>query len=227
MRHELKYLVSQKQLMYLGTILNNLLEVDSHQGMNGYTIRSLYFDSEDDRYLNESINGVNKRNKYRIRIYDGSDKTVNFEKKITIGNLKDKSSSRINRDIVESIIQGDNIETDDEGVLKEVLLLRKTIRLQPKCIVEYDRFAYVSDIGNIRITFDRNLRTSTRVNEFFEDPLMIPIMDNDLHILEVKYDGILPGYLVRFINELNPERTSVSKYALCRQYIDNNGGNLL
>lgn len=223
MRHELKYLVTEKQLQIIQTRLEGLLSVDPHQGPNGYTIRSLYFDTEDDRFLYESESGIDNRTKYRIRTYDNKPSVVHFEKKYTINNLKDKLTSNINKGITEKIINGDDWYNEKGVVLDEVYALEKTEKLQPKVIVEYDRFAFVSDLGNIRITFDRNIRASAQLDEFFKDPIMIPVLPQDRHVLEVKYDGILPGYISRAIDLNNLERVSFSKYTLSRNVIHNNG----
>ena len=41
--------------------------------------------------------------------------------------------------------------------------------------------------------------------------------------MEVKFDGILPGYITRILGIGNLQRISFSKYVLCRNLINNNG----
>lgn len=223
MRHEIKYVVSERQLQIIQYRLSGLLGEDSHQGEDGYRVKSLYFDTDSDRFLYEGINGIDKRTKYRIRIYNNNPNVIHFEKKYTIDNLKNKLISSISKETTEKIISKNDWYNKKDVVLDEVYALEKAEKLQPKVIVEYDRYSYVSDIGNIRITFDRNIRACGQIDEFFNDPIMIPILPQDKHILEVKYDGILPGYISRAIDIKELNRVSFSKYVLSRNVIHNNG----
>ena len=75
----------------------------------------------------------------------------------------------------------------------------------------------------MRITFDRSIRASKDIEHFFEDVLTIPILPDQISLMEVKYDGILPGYISRLINTGDLQQISFSKYALCRNIINNNG----
>lgn len=117
----------------------------------------------------------------------------------------------------------DSIENNDE-VIQEVVMLNKTELLRPKVIVEYDRSAYISEIGNVRITFDRDVRASNVIEKFVDErPLFERILPSNKNIMEVKFDGILPGYITRILGIGNLQRISFSKYVLCRNLINNNG----
>lgn len=228
MRHEEKYICSESYLRILESRLRGFLDVDVNQGEDGYEIRSLYFDTEGDRLYEEGLEGIEQRNKYRVRIYNGNADVIKLEKKTSIKNLKQKKATLIEKEYVDGLIRGDdtgNVLEHEEGTLEsEIALLQKTANLRPKIIVSYNRKAFVSDLGNIRITLDRNIRTSDKVESFFEnDTIYYPVLPRGIHLLEVKYDGILPGYLVRLINFDNLERTAFSKYVLSREKMKNNG----
>lgn len=45
-----------------------------------HEIRSLYFDTPDDKALRDKINGVNIRDKFRIRYYNGDTSFISLEK---------------------------------------------------------------------------------------------------------------------------------------------------
>lgn len=47
----------------------------------------------------------------------------------------------------------------------------RTRLLPPKVIVEYDRVPYIYPQGNVRITLDENIRSSSRVELFLEDQI--------------------------------------------------------
>lgn len=228
MRHEEKYICSESQLRIIESNLRSLLDSDINQDAEGYEVRSVYFDTETDRMYEEGLDGLERRNKYRIRIYNGNSDVIKLEKKTSIRNLKRKKTALIEKDYVEGLLLNSEIESvleyEKESLLQEFTMLRKTELLRPKAIVCYDRKAFVSDIGNIRITLDRNIRTTEQVTDFFEDNLLYHrVLPPHMHLLEVKYDGILPGYLVRVLNFRNMERTSFSKYVLSRELLKNNG----
>ena len=78
-RHELKYLISSAEVTMLRTRLSGLISLDAHAKNGHYTIRSLYFDDYDDRCLLENENGTDPREKFRIRIYNGSAERISLE----------------------------------------------------------------------------------------------------------------------------------------------------
>ena len=227
MRHEEKYICSDAYLHVLENRIQNFLSPDVNQGEDGYEIRSLYFDTMEDRLYDEGIQGIEKRNKYRIRIYNCNADTIKLEKKTSVRNLKKKATALIERSYVDRIIANEDeyvLDYDSNPLLLEFSQMQKTDLLRPKIIVEYNRKAFVSDMGNIRVTLDRNIRTSAMVEGFFsKDVPMIPILPQEMHLLEVKYDGIFPGYLARVLNFENLERASFSKYVLSADVIKNNG----
>lgn len=228
MRHEEKYICSDAYLTILESRLQGFLAPDANQGADGYEIRSLYFDTLDERLYEEGIQGLAHRNKYRIRIYNCNADTIKLEKKTSIKNLKKKATALIDQSYVNSLIMNDNqqavLDFDENELLMEFAALQQIEMLRPKTIVEYNRKAFVSDMGNIRVTLDRNIRGSAQIEDFFaKDIVMMPVLPQGVHLLEVKYDGIFPGYLSRLINFDNLQRTSFSKYVLSTEVIKNNG----
>ena len=77
-RHELKYVCTAAQLALIQGRIHHLISLDSHVADTGmYQIRSLYFDDYYNRCYYENENGTDPREKFRIRIYNGStDKTA-------------------------------------------------------------------------------------------------------------------------------------------------------
>ncbi len=230
MRHEEKYLCPESWLTMIEHRLGEFLKPDENQKEGSYSIRSLYFDTEDDRLYMEGLDGLEKKDKYRLRIYNGSPELIKLEKKTTVIELKKKLSAVVDKSFVRSVLH-DDAENDgtempdiENLVLQEFLYLEKSELLRPKIIVDYVRTAFVSEFGDIRITIDRNIRATDRIGDFFEeDIVMLPLLPEDIHLLEVKYNGIFPGYLARLLNIGNLERLSFSKYVLCRDMIMNNG----
>lgn len=223
-RHELKFLVSQKQLDLLGFRLNLIMKQDIHQKGKAYKIRSLYFDDINNSCLRENENGVDRRKKYRIRIYDGKMDVIKLEKKIKVRGMTRKYAE---------IIQYDNcikwIEQKDVSLLRcnseleqELYVKHKTEGMHPVTIVEYERTAFVEKRGNIRITFDRNISCSEMVHRFTEEKIpLIPLLPVGQHILEIKYDEFLPEYIKEVMEIGSLQRSTFSKYVYARNYKKN------
>lgn len=83
-------------------------------------------------------------------------------------------------------------------------------------LVDYDRTAFVCTSGNTRITLDENLRTAPFCRDIF-GPIhaMIPVMEPNEVILEVKFDDFLPGYLSDVIADIPKIPMAISKFATC------------
>ena len=218
-RHELKFEVSEIELKKLEYRLKPLLKKDMHQDGDYYLIRSLYFDDIVDSCLNENLAGVDNRSKYRIRTYNGSSSIINLEKKSKLHGMTHKDSTDISIEQC-NIYMNKNIPklADCESELeKELFAMASSKRMLPKCIVEYERSAYVLPQGNVRITFDKNIRGSNDISQFFNQRIdAIPVQEGDIHVLEVKYDEFLPEYLLAVLDLGNLRRQSFSKYASVR-----------
>lgn len=130
-------------------------------------------------------------------------------------------SCPITKEQCEMLMRGEipDIGKDAPPVLQKLCLLMRTRLLRPKVIVEYDRVPYIYPQGNVRITLDENIRSSSRVELFLEDQIPTrPILPAGQHILEVKYDEYLPDFIYRAVQLQGLHRTAFSKYYLCRRY---------
>lgn len=224
MRHEDKYICSERQLVIIENRLKALLPADINQTGSDYHIRSLYFDTVDDRLYHESLNGVNRRSKYRLRFYNMDTGFFRMERKDSVRNMKQKYSVSVGIDTALSLIDNMVLQDTDDKLLGELYVLQKSEGLHPKAIVDYRRTAFTYPIGNVRITLDRDITCTFRTEEFLDKAaLLYPVMPPGMHVLEVKYDSILPGYIKAVMDTGNLERVSFSKYAYARSVIEGNG----
>ncbi len=215
-RHELKYMITDLQFEELKTRLSSMLDVDKNAKKNGgkYFIRSMYFDD----YLNTSyyqvLNGVSKREKYRIRYYNYDENYISLEKKFKINNMTNKTSCKVTRKQVEDLIAGKlDVSKDNHKVLNEFIIKTKFYGYRPVIIIDYDRIPYTYVAGNVRITLDHNISMNYNASDFFKkDSTSIPLLEKGRNILEVKYDDFLPNYLAWLVNINVLEQTSFSKY---------------
>jgi hypothetical protein len=225
-RHELKYYINYFEYHSLRVRLNRVLQVDRHAKSNrDYHIRSLYFEDSESTAISEKQAGILERKKWRIRIYNLDDKVIKLEKKSRIGQFINKQSSNLT---IENYYEIRNKKYEFLLASKDPLFIEFYSDLinqqfKPKVIVDYRREAYVSKLSNIRITFDKNLRTGLNSTNLFnkKQPTMNAI-DENLMILEVKYDNFLPSYVKNILQLPSSQRSAISKYVICTKFTKTN-----
>lgn len=77
-----------------------------HSRSQGYSIRSLYFDTLYDSDYHEKLDGIELRRKIRLRIYDPASEFAMLEMKQKEGAYQKKRSLRINRKDAEEMAAG-------------------------------------------------------------------------------------------------------------------------
>jgi hypothetical protein len=218
-RVEDKYNCSVDELYILQHRLDGVLKADSNESCpEGYSIISLYFDDLRDSCLYDTLDGVEVRDKYRIRIYNNSLDTIKLEVKSKKDSRILKKSKTISREEMDRLMRGECIEDsasmDDPATLFNLAI--RTGGLRPRVIVAYERKAYVFEPGNTRITFDRNVRASSRIEDFGSADISYDFLNEYENVLEVKYDEFIPDFLLQLLELGNLQQTSYSKYQLCR-----------
>lgn len=221
-RHELKYICTDAQLALIRGRIHHMIPLDSHVGETGmYNIRSLYFDDYYDKCYYENENGTDPREKFRIRIYNGSKDKISLELKKKERGKTLKLSCPLTEEQCRILIKGEPLpdSRDYDPVLQKLLLQMKTALLKPKIIVDYDRIPYVYPLGNVRITLDKNISSSNRLDTFLEKEIYKrPIMPAGQHVLEVKFDEFLPDYIKSVLQLDSLRQTAFSKFYLCRKF---------
>lgn len=219
-RHEFKHEISEFDYLLLQSRLSCTMQRDMNGDNGKYKVRSLYFDNLYDTALREKIDGVNRREKFRIRNYNDNTDFIRLEKKSKVNGLCNKVSAKITAEEVDKIINGDTgfMATSKEALIRELYTKMTTKGLQAKTIVDYTREAYTFPAGNVRITLDYDIRTGLSCTDFLNgDSVTIPVGEKVI-ILEVKWDEYLPEF-VRDIVQLGDKQSSAfSKYAACRVY---------
>ncbi|WP_322171005.1 polyphosphate polymerase domain-containing protein [Acutalibacter caecimuris] len=216
LRHEWKHTLGPGDLPALRARLSAVLQPDPHAVDGRYAIRSLYFDTPGDRALWEKINGVNRREKFRLRYYNGDTGFILLEKKVKQNGLCGKAQSRISHTTALALLEKRTACVQD-ALCQELCRKMATAGLGPKAIVDYTREAFLYPPGNVRVTLDYGLRVALHCNGFL-DPNCLCIPVEAPTILEVKWDGFLPS-LIRDLVQTPGVRTSAfSKYAACRIY---------
>ena len=249
-RHEWKHELTYAQMLAIKSRLSCVAKVDPHTIDGKYMIRSLYFDNIDDKALKENnndyvagyaafyekflgkddsvflvnqdakIDGVNRREKFRIRYYNGDTSLIHLEKKSKLNGLGTKFSASMNKKEAEKIVEGDIewMSDNDNTLIKELYCKMRYQGLKPSTIVDYTREPFVYPPGNVRVTFDYDIRSGLKCTDFLNtECVTVPAGDAPI-ILEVKWDAYLPTIIKDMVQESNVRVGAFSKYAQCRIY---------
>lgn len=219
-RHEWKHEIGYSDLLALRNRLTAVMQADIHAVNGKYEIRSLYFDNLADKALREKIDGVNCREKFRIRYYNGDTSLILLEKKSKLSGLCQKVQTELSLEEAQAI-SGGNVQAlsdTEKPLLQELYLKMNAQGLRPKTIVDYTREPFVYAPGNVRVTLDYHIRTGMICTDFLNpDCVTVPVRDAPI-ILEVKWDGFLPSVIRDIVQIPSVHTSAFSKYAACRVY---------
>ena len=222
-RHELKYHISYSEYKAIRSRISTIMKADPHTCEDGtYRIRSIYFDNDDNKALREKTDGVAKREKFRIRYYNDDLSFITLEKKMKIGSLCMKIDARITAEECRKLLAGDTdwMKDHSEELVRELYAKMKYQRLKPKVLVSYLREPYIYGPGNVRITFDLQIRSGIISPGLLSEEVHdISATDSPWDmLLEVKYDSFLPEIIQDMIQIRDVRQDSFSKYGVCRRF---------
>lgn len=217
-RNEWKYLISTTEKELLELRMKHLLKKDPYGGETGYMIRSLYFEDYFNSAYAEKESGVLMRKKYRIRIYDCTDRSIKLERKKKIGSYIYKESAPLTKEEVYKILDGDYefLLKSPYSLCREFYIECVSNLMRPRTIVDYDRVPWILDQGTVRITFDSNVRAAVGSFDIFDASLpTLSALEPGKLIMEVKFTEMLPQSVRDLLPPNALEFTAVSKYVLC------------
>lgn len=219
-RHEWKHILNKSYLLILRQRLRAVMESDPHAIDGKYHIRSLYFDNIDDKALREKIDGVNMREKFRIRLYNCDPSVIHLEKKSKRNGLGTKYSANLTAEKAQKIVDG-NLEwmlSSGRPLVQELYCKMLYQGIYPKTIVDYTREPFIFRPGNVRVTLDYDIRTGLNCTDFLNpDAVTIPAGDAPI-LIEVKWDEFLPSIIRDTVSMPDRRVSAFSKYAQCRVY---------
>ena len=219
-RHEWKHEISYGDMLVLRQRLSAVMKRDVHAIDGKYLIRSLYFDNASDKALREKVDGVNIREKFRIRYYNNDTSLIHLEKKSKVNGLCLKDSATLTKEQAQAIANGDYAWMVESGVplVQELYSKMMSQGLRPKTIVDYLREPFVFAPGNVRVTLDYNIRTGMNCTDFLNPDCVTVLAGDAPIILEVKWDEYLPDIIRDAVQLENRRVGAFSKYAVCRIY---------
>lgn len=217
-RHEHKFHINMSDYLQLSTKLKYIAQPDKNNTESGgYKIRSMYFDNYADKAVREKLSGQSRREKFRIRFYNDDPSFIRLEKKAKSNRLCYKENSPLSKEECLQLLAGNYEFLKETKTPLSLELYNKMTyeNLRPVNIVDYVREAYIFSAGNVRVTFDRFIRSSNNVKELF-NPNLVTTPSAKGIILEVKYDGFLPEIIRQTIQTGSRHETEFSKYVVAR-----------
>jgi SPX domain protein involved in polyphosphate accumulation len=236
-RYEYKFLISAAEAADIGARLAGAMSHDKNYAEKDYFIRSLYFDDRSYSAYYDKVNGVEHREKFRIRFYNNDPSYITFERKLKHGIKVEKSQFNITEADARQIISGDfsvlakfisgntggesggavsNSGNTAGGNLPSDIYAKFARGFLPSAVTDYEREAFTHPASRTRVTLDKNLRALLSFN-IFDDNISLPIYDNVDVILEVKFDTFLPEFIKRLLPRNIGQPLAISKYCLCRE----------
>ena len=213
-RHEYKYIIPYGDMLELRKKLDDVLTLDRG---GPYVVRSLYFDSPDDKDYYDKQGGEMIRKKLRLRIYDINSDYAKIEIKGKYDYHQLKESLVVSKDIAKKIIDGDysSLLMMDNDLAKRIYVYMQS-GYRPKVIIEYLRIAYITTTTT-RITFDYNIKKSNDFDKFYTNEINYFELTNPNDVvLEVKFDRFLEPYISKILEKYTARYQSVSKYVMGR-----------
>ena len=219
LRQEKKYLLTAADAQSFGAYLGGVMLQDEHNGPQGYSIRSLYFDTLNDGDYGDKMDGVELRRKIRLRVYSPSASFGMLEMKQKEGPYQKKRSLRLERGDACQLCRGEYepLLKYREPFAAECYGLMRYKCYQPRTVVEYRRRAFIAKENHIRVTLDSQITaTEAAWNVFDPNLVQYPVLDPFHVVLEVKFNGFLLSYIKDLVGAVNRSEFSQSKYCLAR-----------
>ena len=206
MRKEIKYAIDRIEYSQIQQILNVIMKKDKNSKEIGtYKVRTIYFDNYIHEMQNDKKNDINAVRKYRIRMYNNEDEKIFLERKTNENDFIKKVKHQIKKEDVRNILQGKykDILDENETLKMEFYLNINLKQIRPVLLVEYEREAFVDEISKVRITIDKNIKSTTNCNKFFDK---IEEREGNKYILEIKYEKYLPDYINNIVKNIKGKK---------------------
>jgi hypothetical protein len=224
-RHECKFVIGEGTAARVLQRVAPFLVPDPFAALNprhSYTIASLYLDDEQNTLYRETLGGLARRFKLRVRSYgDDPSLPVFLEVKRRLDRVVQKLRCPIDRAHLPALLAGEidalpGLSPAKRASLQEFLRLQQQRQAVPKITVRYERQAYVGrDDGDIRVTFDRRLAAMCQPQPVvrMQDERYETLPQRGI-VLELKFTDRCPPWMLDAVRDCELQRTSFSKY--CR-----------
>lgn len=219
-RTEKKYIITLKQFNSLKRKLEGYLEEDSFNKANGlYSIHNLYFDTDDNYLIKNSLSKPNYKEKLRLRSY-GLPALSDY----AYLEIKKKFNGKVNKrrttivlseayDYIYNDISPKSTDIMNSQIFTEIDYVKHFYNLKPKVVLSYDRQAFFSkEDPSLRLTFDTHIRARRENLRLEVDEGNTSILSDDFYLMEIKVGNSMPLWLCHMLSEEAIYTQSFSKY---------------
>ncbi|MDR2744167.1 MAG: polyphosphate polymerase domain-containing protein [Desulfovibrio sp.] len=219
-RYERKYHLTESDAMLVRQRVSYFLTPDRHTE-GSYQVSSVYFDDAHNTSLHQKRNGVFLRDKWRLRYYNNSLRLIHLERKRKRGELARKEQTLVTEEQYTELCRADmRCAARQESPVWKAFYTRHLLgRMRPVVVVDYDREAFSYAPGNVRLTFDTNLRAAMPGSGY-----SVAVDTGGLLILELKYDSFLPAVVAGLLSGVQFTQLAISKYVMARQALLGHSG---
>lgn len=216
-RYEKKYLLRDSQCCVLHEKLMEHMQQDVY---SSYSIRNLYFDTDNYEIIRRSVEKPVFKEKLRVRSYGSPDSNDIIFLELKKKYKKEVFKRRICLTLAEYedyIYKGIRPEKSEQ-ILTEIEYFLNVYKPYPRIYIAYDRVALVGkEDKNLRVTFDKNIRFRSSELSLRNDDKAVNILGDDQCIMEIKVPGAMPLWLCSMLNDMQIFSQSFSKYGYCYQ----------
>ena len=210
-RYEKKYMLTHRQYWAMLRGMADYMRPDEHPR---YTIGNIYCDTPDFDLIRTSLEKPVYKEKLRLRSYgvpkDSGAAFVEIKKKFQGVVYKRRvtvTAAEANR-----WVRGGRPPQESQ-ISREIDWFLHFYNPAPAVYIAYDREAYAGvENGDLRVTFDRNLRARCTELDLRAGDWGSPILREDRILMEIKIPGAAPLWLARLLSENGIVSTSFSKY---------------
>jgi len=224
-RHEKKFLIDTETYQSIKDKLLYHMEFDAHnKNCEFYTISNIYYDTDDNHLIRNSLSRPKYKEKLRLRAYgipESNGKAYMEIKKKVCGLVnKRRTAIRLN-EAYEFVNSGKKPEIKDymnRQVINEIEYFLNIYELKPKLYLAYDRMGmFGKDNRGLRITFDNNIRTRRYDLMLENGDFGEKLLQKDQYLMEIKAENSIPVWLTKMLSEYKIYSTSFSKYGKVHQ----------
>ncbi len=213
-RYEKKYLLTEAQYRQVLEAIREKMVPDAHAR---YSIKNIYFDTEDYDLIRTSVDGADYKEKLRLRAYGTWDRNKNDRVFLEIKKKYDGIvyKRRIGMSFLDAmfyVFSGERPEGLTDLETSEFDFFLKRHHIVNRTFLTYDREAYAAaDGGELRITFDTNIRYQTSGFSFDEKQAseQVPVMGV---LMEIKNPMSMPLWVAQMLSKYQIRPYSFSKY---------------
>ena len=226
-RAELKYYFPTSLVKQIRAYLLKHTKYDPYASImpdSTYTVRSIYFDTDQLDFFYEKQDGLAIRKKLRVRAYNefALDQPAFLEIKRRHFNrvIKERALIQVDQiDMVHNKFKAPDLGNSDDilarNTIKKYRSNLENLGLRSTALIVYDREAFVGliDPGE-RATIDKNVRSSLypELGSLFSGQGLLPVTSD--YILELKFDRCMPKWMAQMVKLFKLRCEAIPKYCM-------------